>query len=103
MDLKKLENSSKEAESLLKTLANSNRLMILCYLIKGPMTVSGLSESLALSQSAVSQHLLRLKQSDIVLVESKGKHAWYRIDSAEVTALMAVIQLIYCRNEEDLL
>lgn len=102
MDLKKLENSSKKAESLLKTLANSNRLMILCHLIKGPMTVSDLTESLALSQSAVSQHLLRLKQSNIVSVESKGKHAWYRIDSAEVTALMSVIQLIYCRNEEDL-
>lgn len=98
MDIKAMQLKSLEAELMLKTLANSNRIMILCHLIKGPMTVSDLVDALALSQSAVSQHLVKLKQSKIVSSESQGKHAWYQIESSEVAALMAVIQLIYCRD-----
>jgi ArsR family transcriptional regulator len=103
MNIETMNRMSIDAEMMLKTLANSNRLMILCHLIKGPMTVSELVDALALSQSAVSQHLLKLKQNKIVSSEAKGKNAWYRIDSAEVTALMAVIQLIYCKDEEEIL
>jgi ArsR family transcriptional regulator len=103
MSIEIMQLVSKDAETMLKTLANSNRLMILCHLIKGPMTVSDIVNALALSQSAVSQHLVKLKQNKIVSSEAKGKNVWYQIDSPEVTALMAVIQLIYCRDEEEIL
>jgi DNA-binding transcriptional ArsR family regulator len=95
----KLKIKSQEAALLLKTLANSNRLMILCHLLEKAMTVSALITELGLSQSAISQHLQRLKAEKIVSTELDGKHVWYRINSTEVTALMSVIHLIYCRDE----
>jgi DNA-binding transcriptional ArsR family regulator len=97
---KNMAEMSKKAENLLKILANSNRLMILCYLLEQPMTVGELTEHLSLSQSAVSQHLQRLRAEAIVSTRAEGKHVWYHINSAEVTALMSVIHLIYCKEEK---
>ncbi|MFC4701456.1 ArsR/SmtB family transcription factor [Glaciecola siphonariae] len=98
MKEKSLIKSALRAESLLKTLANSNRLMILCHLIEQPMTVSELSQAIELSQSAVSQHLKRLRDEQVVSSRVEGKHAWYFIDSTEVSALMSVIHLIFCHE-----
>lgn len=99
-NVERMAEMSKKAENLLKTLANSNRLMILCHLLEQPMTVGELTELLSLSQSAVSQHLQRLRAQAIVSTKAEGKHVWYHINSAEVTALMSVIHLIYCKEEK---
>ena len=87
---------SKQAESLLKILANSNRLMILCLLIKQPMNVNQLMEKVGLSQSALSQHLAKLRDANIVTTQPSGTQIIYSIASAEVNAIIAVLQLIYC-------
>lgn len=94
-----ISEQSKKAELLLKILANSNRLMILCYLIKQPYTVNELVELIDLSQSAVSQHLAKLRQSDIVSAVQMGTKVLYRIQSPQVNAIIAVLQLIYCAEE----
>ena len=48
---------AESAAGLLKALANPQRLMILCNLADGELTVGELIERLPLSQSATSQHL----------------------------------------------
>jgi len=60
--LKKLARQAGEAAGLLKLLGNEKRLLILCYLAaRGEMTVGELVEVVKLSQSALSQHLGRLR------------------------------------------
>lgn len=89
-------NASK-AEALLKQLANGNRLMILCHLIQAPMSVNSLSEAIGLGQSAVSQHLAKLREEQIVETQRQGKQVLYSITSLEVKAILSTLYLIYCR------
>ncbi|MFT5277073.1 MAG: DNA-binding transcriptional ArsR family regulator [Glaciecola sp.] len=90
------EKASK-AEGLLKVLANANRLTILCHLIQSPATVGELVEKIGLSQSAVSQHLAKLKELEVVEFHKSGKEVTYQVCSMEVNAIMSVIYLIYCK------
>ena len=67
-----LERKASEAASLLKLLANENRLLILCQLVKnGEMSVTELADAVGLSQSALSQHLAKMRQAARAFI---GKH-----------------------------
>ena len=55
-----------EAESFLKALANRHRLMVLCQLHGGELSVTKLQEAIGLSQSSLSQHLARLREDKLV-------------------------------------
>ena len=65
-NLKSMESSAAQAESLLSLLANRHRLMVLCHLIDGAKTVSELLLQSTISQSALSQHLAKLREADMV-------------------------------------
>lgn len=83
---------------MLKQLANSNRLMVLCHLVSGEKTVGELAKSVGLSQSALSQHLAKLREAELVSYEKRGLSVYYRISSMEAQALLSVLHLIYCRK-----
>src|SRR5271170_7896506 len=66
-DLKKLARQAGEAARLLKLLGNEKRLLILCFLAaRGEMTVGEIVGVVKLSQSALSQHLARLRSDGLV-------------------------------------
>jgi len=85
-----------EAASLLKALANEQRLMILCNLVSGPLTVGELNARVSLSQSALSQHLAVLRESAIVRTERKAQSVRYSLPPGPVTRLLAVLHEEYC-------
>src|ERR1700675_1289089 len=65
--LKKLAKQAGEAAQLLKLLGNEKRLLVLCFLAaRGEMTVGELVGVAKLSQSALSQHLARLREDGLV-------------------------------------
>ena len=66
MNLEELQSKAGVAEAMLKAVANRNRLVILCELLKGERSVSALQAAIGLSQSALSQHLARLREDKIV-------------------------------------
>ncbi|MEM6383613.1 MAG: metalloregulator ArsR/SmtB family transcription factor [Pseudomonadota bacterium] len=73
----------------LKLIANERRLMILCLLAaKGEATVSFLSQSVSLGQSAMSQHLARLRADNLVEFRKEGQMAFYRIADQRVEELL---------------
>ncbi len=92
-----MEKNSKKAEAMLKILANSKRLMILCHLLKTEKTVSDLSSLVGLSQSALSQHLAKMRALDLVETNKVGQEVFYRIESQEVEAILSTLYLIYCK------
>ncbi len=80
----------------LKLIANERRLMILCLLAaKGEATVSFLSQSISLGQSAMSQHLARLRADNLVDYRKEGQMAFYRIADEKVEALLLTLQDIF--------
>jgi DNA-binding transcriptional ArsR family regulator len=97
LTVKQMQKNAAQAEALLKQLANANRLMVLCHLVSGEKTVGELAEAVGLSQSALSQHLAKLREAGLVESDKRGLSVYYRICSMEAQALLSVLHLIYCR------
>lgn len=85
-----------KAEAILKQLANAKRLLILCSLLGGEKCVGELAEIVDLSQSALSQHLAKMREAGLVASEKRGLMVFYRISSMEAHALLSTLYLIYC-------
>ena len=86
-----------EAAQLLKLLANEKRLVILCFLAtRGEMPVGALVEALGLSQSALSQHLARLRRDGLVLFRRESQTLHYRLADRRVMRLLGVLEEIFC-------
>ena len=77
-------------EKQLKALADGNRIKILASLKKGEVCVCDFTDVLGISQPAVSQHLRKLKEANIILERKVGTWKHYRI-AEEQTALMTGI------------
>jgi len=91
-----LARNAARAEALLKQMANGARLRILCSLMEGGRTVGELSSLAGLSQSALSQHLMKMRDAGLVEAERRGQTMVYRLCSMEVRALLSTLYLIYC-------
>src|ERR1022692_3046934 len=86
-----LGRNAAKAEAMLKQLAHAGRLMILCSLTEGEKTVGQLTELVDLSQSAVSQHLAKLRDAKLVEAEKRGQMVYYRIRSEEAQSILSTL------------
>jgi DNA-binding transcriptional ArsR family regulator len=84
------------AESLLKALANRYRLMVLCELHKGERSVRALQSKIGLTQSALSQHLARLREDGLVTTRRAAQTIYYSLASDDVTKIIALLYKLYC-------
>lgn len=87
-----------KAERLLKLLANAKRLLILCHLAKGEHSVGSLAELVKLSDSALSQHLAKLRKKGVVGTRKEAQTVYYHIANPEVEAILSTLYLIYCKD-----
>lgn len=91
-----------EVAEILKLLANQRRLMVLCKLVeRGTASVTELAETAGLSQSALSQHLARMRAEGLVTYRRDGQTLWYRVADPRLGVLLAALYDIYCAAEED--
>jgi DNA-binding transcriptional ArsR family regulator len=96
MDIKVMQTNACAAAAFLKSLANDRRLMILCELLKGERCVSELEEIVSLSQSALSQHLARLRRSHLVKTRRESQTIYYSIADPGVTKIIGALYDLYC-------
>ena len=97
--LKKLAKQAGDAAQLLKLLGNEKRLLILCFLsVRGEMTVGELVEVVKLSQSALSQHLARLRADGLVAFRRTSQTLHYRIADRRALQVLGVLKEIYCAD-----
>jgi DNA-binding transcriptional ArsR family regulator len=80
-----------EAATTLKLIANEQRLLLLCRLSEGECSVSELVEMTGLSQSAVSQHLAKLRHGGMVLTRRDTTTIFYRVADQAVHDLMGML------------
>ena len=94
--------ASEGATGLLRVLASEQRLAILCLLEHGERSVSDLVRTIDLSQSALSQHLARLRNAGIVSTRRDGVAIFYRVADHDALALAkALSALVLKRRETD--
>ena len=97
--LKKLAKQAGDAAQLLKLLGNEKRLLILCFLsVRGEMTVGELVDVVKLSQSALSQHLARLRADGLVAFRRTSQTLHYRVADPRALQVLGVLKEIYCAD-----
>jgi DNA-binding transcriptional ArsR family regulator len=96
MNSRELQPLAREASGLLKTLGNEHRLLILCTLLEGERSVGDLVDTIGLSQSALSQHLARLRRDGLVRTRRASQTIYYRVAGAEAPAVLATLHSLYC-------
>ena len=98
-DLKRLARQAGEAAQLLKLLGNEKRLLVLCFLAaRGEMTVGELVDVAKLSQSALSQHLARLRADGLVVFRRSSQTLHYRVADKRAMRVLKVLKEIFCEN-----
>ena len=86
-----------EASALLKALANPQRLRLLCLLVAGELSVGELNRRVDLSQSALSQHLSRLRAEGLVATRREAQTIYYRLEPGPAQQVIGVLHDCYCR------
>lgn len=99
MDLSTFEAHAGTVADLLKALGNQRRLMVMCKLAEhGELTVGTLAETVGLSQSALSQHLARMRAEGLVAFRRESQTLWYRIADPRCESLLATLYELYCKD-----
>ncbi len=88
------------AADLLKAMANESRLMILCSLLEGELSVGDLNTQVPLSQSALSQHLASLKRAGLVVARKQAQQVFYRLEGDAARQVLGLLQQLYCPKNE---
>ena len=96
IDVKTMRQKARHAAALLKVMSNENRLMILCYLGQGEVSVSQLNEHFDLSQSALSQHLAVLRREGLVTTRRESQTIYYSLASDEAARLIGFMHGEFC-------
>ncbi|MBP1853354.1 ArsR/SmtB family transcription factor [Rhizobium halophytocola] len=94
-----LSEQSNAAAGLLSAMANPKRLMILCSLVEGEVPVGVLANQVGLSQSALSQHLAKLRAQKLVKTRRDAQTIYYSSTSESVIKMLEVLEDIYCQPE----
>ncbi len=96
MDLETLRDNARRASTLLKSMSNQHRLMILCQLANGEKRVGELENIIGLSQSALSQHLARLRRDNLVQTRRSAQTIYYSLAGPEAQAVIETLYGLYC-------
>ena len=95
-DLAALAPKAAQAADLLASMANPKRLLVLCNLLQGELSVGELAERVELSQSALSQHLGKMRALTLVKTRRDGQTIYYSLASKEVRAILNTLYRLYC-------
>ncbi len=98
-DLSLFEESAGRAATLLRLLGNERRLMVLCQLSNGELSVSELQSRVDLSQSALSQHLALLREEGIVATRRASQTIYYRIVDHAAMRVIETLAELFCPPE----
>jgi ArsR family transcriptional regulator, virulence genes transcriptional regulator len=86
-----------EAAAVMKSLSNEARLLVLCHLSEGSEISAGeLTRRVGLSQSALSQHLARLREDGLVTTRKEAQTIFYRVAEPKLHRLLTLLHELYC-------
>ncbi len=95
--LAKFSRQAGEAVALLKAMANESRLLVLCHLAEsGELSVGELADRVGLSQSALSQHLAKLREEGLVSTRKQAQTVYYRVCDPKAEQLLALLHDLFC-------
>jgi len=101
IELQRLEENARRASTLLKAMSNQHRLMILCQISNDEKSVGELEKIIGLSQSALSQHLARLRRDNLVQTRRDAQTIYYSLKGEEAATIIGTLYDLYCASDEE--
>ena len=95
MDITPLQDKALDASRFLKAMSNKHRLLILCNLVGTEQSVGQLEKIVGLSQSALSQHLARLRKEEVVKTRRDAQTIYYSLQDENVVEVLQVLHGIF--------
>jgi ArsR family transcriptional regulator, virulence genes transcriptional regulator len=99
LDLSAMRKQSHNAARLMRSLANPQRLLILCALSQGELSVGELNERVTLSQSALSQHLAVLRNEQLVSTRRESQTIYYALINGPAVRVLQLLHDEFCRTQ----
>ena len=99
MKIEEMHAVAEDVCDVLKTLANPGRLIALCELSRGELSVGDLAERVGLRDQAMSQHLSILRAKGYVATRREGQTIYYSLGRDDVRRLIDVLYAQYCSND----
>lgn len=99
-ELKAMQSNAGQAVTVLRALSNEARLVVLCHLGDRELSVGELNTRVGLSQSALSQHLAKLRAEGLVATRREAQTIFYRIADPRVTEMVSALHQIFCRPKK---
>jgi DNA-binding transcriptional ArsR family regulator len=95
MNLDNLYTNAQSAALMMSALANQKRILILCNLVNEEIAVGALAEKVGLSQSALSQHLSKLKALNLVQTRRSAQTIYYSSPNQQLRQLLVTLDALY--------
>lgn len=97
-DFARAPGSASEAARFLSLMANEKRLLLLCHLqATGECDATSLAVAIGLSPQALSQHLARLREAELVEFRRQAQTLFYRLSDPRALEVMGVLKGMFCR------
>lgn len=100
MNITDLANSSGRASEFLKSLANAQRLRILCLVMEGERPVGEIAEAVGANQSSVSQNLALMRREGLVVSRRSGQTIYYRLADKRLVKMFRLLNDMFCKPEK---
>jgi DNA-binding transcriptional ArsR family regulator len=96
-DIEQMSNNAIVVTDVLKSMAHPTRLMICCLLIENELSVGQINETFNnVSQSVVSQHLNKLKKTNLVRTRRESQTIYYSLKGTRSVEIIKLLQSLYC-------
>lgn len=96
LELNSMRDSAGVVVNVLKSLANTDRLIILCHLAQQELNVSQIEEITDIKQPTLSQQLMMLRKSNVVTTRRMGKQIFYSIKDQHLIQVLNKLHQLYC-------
>lgn len=96
LEITTMRDSADQVVGILKSLANTDRLIILCHLFQAELNVSQIENLTHIQQPTLSQQLMMLRKSDVVSTRRDGKQIFYSIKDQNLVVILNTLYQLYC-------
>jgi DNA-binding transcriptional ArsR family regulator len=100
MQITDLAKSADHAAEFLKSLANSQRLRILCLIMEGERPVGEIAEAIGANQSSVSQNLSLMRREGLVVPRRSGQTIYYRLADKKLVKIFKLLSDMFCPSDK---
>lgn len=97
-DFSELEPKILDATNLMCMLSHPIRLKLMCLLQSGDQSALNLAKNVNLSQPAISHHLKKLRDTNLVKTRRDGQTIYYSLNGIEVEEILMTLHKLYCKK-----